>query len=56
MVITDAHLIEKMRDLKAKMLFVADALDERGNAGHGAELAGAAGILQTWIDGILGEE
>lgn len=49
---SDNYLIEKMMDMKARMLFVASKLVDRGNADHGHELAMAAGTVQTWIDGI----
>ena len=48
----DGHMIEKMRNLKEDMLFVAEKLDERGNIDNSEHLRGAANILQTCIDGI----
>ena len=48
----DEHLLEKMLDLKASMVFVAARLCERGDENHGEELRGAAVMLATWIDGI----
>ena len=48
----DEHLLEKMLDLKASMVFIAARLCERGDENHGEELRGAAVMLATWIDGI----
>lgn len=57
---TKDGLIEKMKALKEQMLDVAADMDFFGGFGeirqHGLELAGAAGVLQTWIDGIESEK
>lgn len=47
---SDQHLIEKMRDLKASMLFVAKRLEERGNGSHAAHLRGESSDLQALIN------
>lgn len=49
---SDEHLIEKMRDLKASMLFVAEKLEERGNGAHAARLRGESNALQALINDI----
>lgn len=52
---TPDQLIAKMSELYDLMLDVATELHEREIYVHAAQLAGAAGMLQTWIDGIKGE-
>lgn len=55
-----AELIVALRALSGQMLEVASALDYYGGLAseatrHASELAGAAGIVETWADGLAGE-
>lgn len=45
-------LILKMRALQAEMLDVSLELEKRGISDHAAQLAGAARMLNTLIEGI----
>ena len=51
-----ADLIHKLEALHSQMIDVATEMDYYGGfseiATHGAQLAGAAAIVQTWIDGM----
>lgn len=51
----DQLLIEKMRDMKAAMVFIAQQLVARGNVDNGEELENASRMVQDWIDGISDE-
>lgn len=51
---------EELQALQQHMIDIATRLDYYGGMGpwaeHGAQLAGAAGVVSTWVDGMKEQE
>ena len=51
--IGDSRLLEYMHDMRATMIYVSQQLMLRGEEAHADQLSGAAGIVATWIAGMV---